>query len=285
VKGLIVHESDLVTVDGRVLHAYDQGPTGRFDELVVMWHAGTPNIGAPPDPLFEAALSLGLRWIGYDRPGYGGSAPHRGATVADAAADARQIADHLGIDRFAVFGHSGGGPRALACGALLTERVSAVLTISSPAPGPAAGLDYFAGMSAGSVRELRAALRGRAELEQVLASEEFDPESFIPADEAALNGSWSWFDGIVRAGTAHGLDGMVEDDLGTMAPWGFDLAQVKAPVLIMHGTGDRLVPSSHGKWLAAHCPAAELRLVPGEGHISVLNYAEHGLTWLAEHAR
>jgi pimeloyl-ACP methyl ester carboxylesterase len=285
VKGLIVHQSDLVTVDGRELHAYDLGPTGHSDELVVMWHAGTPNIGAPPGPLFEAALSLGLRWIGYDRPGYGGSAPHRGATVAAAAADARQISDHLGIDRFAVFGHSGGGPRALACGALLTDRVSAAVAISCPAPGPAAGLDYFAGMSAGSVRELRAAARGRAELERVLASEEFDPESFIPADEAALNGGWSWFDGIVAAGTAHGLDGMVEDDLGTMAPWGFDLAQVKVPTLIMHGTADRLVPSSHGKWLAARCPAAELRLVPGEGHISVLNHAEHALTWLAEHAR
>jgi pimeloyl-ACP methyl ester carboxylesterase len=285
VKGLIVHESDLVTVDGRVLHAYDLGPTGHPDELVVMWHAGTPNIGAPPDPLFEAALSLGLRWIGYDRPGYGGSAPHRGANVAAAAADARQIADHLGIDRFAVFGHSGGGPRALACGALLTERVPALVTISSPAPGGAAGLDYFAGMSAGSVRGLRAAARGRAELEQVLASEEFDPESFIPADEAALNGGWSWFDGIVTAGTAHGLDGMVEDDLGTMAPWGFDLAQIKVPTLIMHGTADRLVPSAHGNWLAARCPAAELRLLPSEGHISVLNFAEQALTWVAEHAR
>jgi pimeloyl-ACP methyl ester carboxylesterase len=280
-----VQESDLVIADGRVLHGYDLGPTGRADELVVMWHAGTPNIGAPPDPLFKAALSLGIRWIGYDRPGYGGSAAHKGASVAAAAADAREIADHLGIDRFAVFGHSGGGPRALACGALLTDRVSAVVTISSPAPGTAEGLDYFAGMSGGSARGLRAASRGRAELERVLASDEFDPESFIPADEAALNGGWSWFNGIVTAGTANGLDGMVEDDLGTMAPWGFDLSQVKAPTLIMHGTADRLVPSSHGTWLAAHCPAAELRLEPGEGHISVLNHAEQALCWLAERAR
>jgi pimeloyl-ACP methyl ester carboxylesterase len=279
-----MREVDLATSDGRVLHAYDVGPTGRSDELVVLWHHGTPNIGAPPEPLFEAARSLGIRWVGYDRPGYGGSTPHRGATVAAAAADANRIADHLGVGRFGVFGGSGGGPRALACAAVLPDRVLAVASISSPAPWPAAGLDYFAGMSDGAAKELRAATQGRAELETVLAANEFDPTSFIPADEAALAGDWSWFNGIVQAATANGLDGMVEDDLGAMAPWGFDLAQVRAPTLIVHGTGDRMVPSSHGEWLAAHLPTAELRLEPGEGHISVLNTAPTALAWLRDRA-
>ena len=220
-----MREIDVLTADGRVLHAYDVGPTGRSDELVLLWHHGTPNTGAPPEPLFEAARSLGIRWIGYDRPSYGGSTSHSGATVAAAAADARQIADQLGIGRFAVFGHSGGGPRALACGALLPDRVLAVVSVSSPAPWPADGLDYFAGMSDGTARELQAAVRGRAELEEVLAANEFDPQSFIPADYAALEGTWSWFNGIVEAATANGLDGMVEDDLSAMAPWGFDLAR------------------------------------------------------------
>jgi pimeloyl-ACP methyl ester carboxylesterase len=277
-----MHEFDVNTDNGSVLHAYDVGPTGRSDELVVLWHHGTPNIGAPPEPLFEAARSLGIRWIGYDRPGYGGSAPYRGATVASAAADARQVADQLGIGRFAVFGHSGGGPRALACGALIPDRVFAVVSISSPAPWPAEGLDYFAGMSDGIERELRAATRGGAELEEVLAANEFDPQSFIPADYAALDGNWAWFNGIVQASTANGLDGMVEDDVAAMAPWGFDLTEIAAPTLIMHGTDDRMVPSSHAEWLAAHCPAAELRLEPSAGHISVLDSAPAALAWLRQ---
>jgi pimeloyl-ACP methyl ester carboxylesterase len=277
-----MREVDLTTTDGRVLHAYDVGATGSSDELVVLWHCGTPNTGAPPEPLFEVARSLGLRWIGYDRPSYGGSSPHRGATVASAAADASRVADQLGIERFAVLGSSGGGPRALACAALLSDRVPAAVTISSPAPWPAAGLDYFAGMSKGSVRELRAAAQGRAELEQVLAANEFDPESFIAADYAALEGNWSWFGGIVQAATVNGPDGMMEDDLGTMAPWGFDLAQVTSPTLIMHGTDDRMVPSSHAEWLAAHCPTADLRLLSGEGHVSVLNHAPEALEWLRD---
>jgi pimeloyl-ACP methyl ester carboxylesterase len=275
-----MHEVDVLTAEGRSLHAYDMGPTGHSDELVVMWHHGTPNTGAPPEPLFEAARSLGIRWIGYDRPSYGGSSPHPGATVAAAAADAHQIADQFGIGRFAVFGHSGGGPRALACGALLPDRVLAVVSVSSPAPWQAAGLDYFAGMSDGSTRELRAATQGRAALEKVLAANEFDPQSFAPADYAALEGNWSWFNGVVEAATANGLDGMVEDDLGTMAPWGFDLPDLAVPTLIMHGTDDRMVPGSHGEWLAAHCPAAVLRLQRGVGHISVLDSAPDALAWL-----
>jgi pimeloyl-ACP methyl ester carboxylesterase len=275
-----MREVEVGVDDGRALHAYDVGPTGHPDELVVLWHHGTPNTGAPPEPLFEAARSRGIRWISYDRPSYGGSTPHRSATVASAAADARQVADRLGIGRFAVFGHSGGGSRALACGALLPDRVRAVVSVSSPAPWPADGLDYFAGMSDGTARELRAATRGRAELEEVLAANEFDPRSFTPADYAALDANWSWFNGIVQAATANGLDGMVEDDVTAMAPWGFDLTQITAPTLIMHGRDDRMVPSSHGEWIAAHCPAAELRLQPGAGHISALDSAPQALAWL-----
>ena len=277
-----MRERDVLTADGRVLHTYDVGPTERSDELVVLWQHGTPNTGAPPEPLFEAARPLGIRWIGYDRPSYGGSTPHPDATIATAAADARQIADQLGIGRFTVFGHSGGGARALACGALIPDRVVAVVSVSSPAPWPAPGLDYFAGMSDGGARELRAAGRGRAELQEVLAANEFDPESFIPADYAALEGSWSWFNGIVEAATANGFDGMVADLVGAMAAWGFDPAAVSAPTLIMHGTADRMVPSSHSEWLAAHCPAAELRLQPEAGHISVLDSAPGALAWLRQ---
>lgn len=277
-----MRESAVDATDGRVLHAYDVGPTERPEELAVMWHGGTPNTGAPPEPLFQVAHSLGIRWIGYDRPSYGGSGPHPGATVASAAGDALRIADYLGIGRFAVLGHSGGGPRALACAALLPGRVIAAVSISSPAPWQADGLDFFAGMSEGPVRELRAAARGRAELEDVLAANEFDPESFTAADYAALDGSWSWFNRVVQAATVNGPDGMIEDDLGAMAPWGFDPAQITVPVLIMHGTGDRMVPSSHAEWLAAHCPVAELRLLQGEGHISVLKSAPEALAWMRD---
>ena len=154
-------------------------------------HHGTPNIGAPPEPLFGTAAALGLRSVGYDRPGYGGSDPRPGAAVASAANDAALVADHLEVDRFAVFGHSGGGPRTMACGgALLGDRILSVVSVSAPARWPAEDLDFFAGMSAGSVRELGAAAHGgRSALENILATTDFDPESFTTADWSASTAS------------------------------------------------------------------------------------------------
>src|ERR1700691_1596383 len=115
----MVREADLELSDGRTLHYYDTGDATGDGRLVVFWLHGTPNIGTPPEPLFAAAARSGLRWVSSARPAYGGSSPHPGRDIASAAVDVAAIADALGIDHFAVLGHSGGGPHAFACGALL----------------------------------------------------------------------------------------------------------------------------------------------------------------------
>jgi pimeloyl-ACP methyl ester carboxylesterase len=53
----------------------------------------------------------------------------------------RRLADALGWERFAVHGHSGGGPYALACAALLPERVTRCAVGAGPAPSHAEGVD------------------------------------------------------------------------------------------------------------------------------------------------
>src|SRR3712207_3567272 len=174
----MVTETDLQLSDGRTLHVYDTGTDDADGRLTVFWHHGTPNIGAPPEPLFEAAVRLGIRWVSYDRPGYGGSTPYPGRNIASAAACVSSIADALGIDRFAVMGHSGGGPHALACGALLPERVVGVVSMAGLAPFDAEGLDWFAGMSDSGVASLRAAAKGRAAKERYESESEYDPEMF-----------------------------------------------------------------------------------------------------------
>ena len=140
-------------------------------------------------------------------------------------------------------------------------------------------------MAAAGAAELRAATRGRAALEDYLASAEFDPELFTPADHAALAGAWSWLLAVVQQAMEGGRGGMVDDDLAAVAPWGFDPGQARPPVLFLHGGQDRMVPSSHGEWLARRTPSAELWLRPDDGHVSVLNAGEAALGWLREHAR
>jgi len=251
-------ESDLQLGDGRTLHAYDAGGEDGDGRLAVFWHHGSLNVGAPPEPLFPAAEELGIRWVSYDRPGYGGSTPSPDRDVATAAGYASAVADALGIDRFAVMGYSHGGSHALACAALLPERVLGVLSVAGLAPSGAEGLDWFEGFGAGGAAELRAAAAGRAALEKHLAESDDEPD-FTPEDEAALAGEWSWFMDVFDApALAGGTGGFVEDDLAGVGAWGFDPAEVDAPALFVHGGRDRVVPATHGEWLARRCPSAEL---------------------------
>jgi pimeloyl-ACP methyl ester carboxylesterase len=279
----VLTESDLELGDGRRLHVYDSGD-GRDARRTVFWHHGTPNLGAPPEPLFPAAARLGIRWLSYDRPGYGRSTSQPGRDLAAAADEVAGVADALGIGQFGVMGHSGGSNHALACGALLGERVLGVVCMAGLAPFHTEGLDWFGGMAASGAARLRAAARGRAALEDYLASAEFDPEEFTPADHAALAGAWSWLGEVAGQAQEGGLPGgMVDDELAYVAPWGFAPGQVRAPVLLLHGGQDRIVPSAHARWLASRIPSAELWLRPEEGHISVLHSAEAALGWLGEH--
>jgi pimeloyl-ACP methyl ester carboxylesterase len=278
----VVTEADLELSDGRKLHYYDTREGELDTRTAVFWHHGTPNVGSPPAPLFPAAAEHDMRWVSYDRPGYGGSSPNPGRDIASAVADVAAIADALGIGRFAAVGHSGGGPHALACGALLPERVIAVVSVSAPAPLDAEGLDWFAGWSRSGVAEQRAAMAGRAALEAYLPTAEFDPRTFTAGDQAALEGTWSWLAKVAGQAIEEGDEGMVEDLLAGAQPWGFTPADITVPVLILHGENDRMVPSAHGEWLAAHCPAAELRLAPGAGHITVLDSAPAALQWLRD---
>jgi pimeloyl-ACP methyl ester carboxylesterase len=290
----VVTEADIRLADGRTLHAYDtdadgiaSSPGAPGSAVAVFWLHGSPNIGSPPEPLFAAAEANGLRWVSYDRPGYGGSGPYDGRTVASAAADVAAIADALGIGRFAVLGHSGGGPHALACAALLPERVIAAVSVSGPAPVDADGLDWFAGWSPGIAAENRAAAGGRTALEAYWAGAE--PEDmgafFTEVDLAALGGSWSWLADVAGQAMQQGNEGFLEDTLAGAQPWGFGPDSIRVPVLIMHGARDKMVPCRHSEWLAARCPAAELRIVPDAGHITVLDSASEALAWLAARIR
>jgi pimeloyl-ACP methyl ester carboxylesterase len=288
-----VRETEVSPGGGRVLHVYDTGPAqartaGAQDaRLPVFWLHGTPNIGPPPAPLFPAAAENGVRWVSYDRPGYGGSSPGPDRDVASGAADVAAIADALGFGRFGVLGHSGGGPYALACAALLPDRVVGAVSMSGRAPYPAEGLDWLAGMRPGSAAELDATLAGRDALADLLASDDdFDPEMFTPADHAALAGDWKWVGTVVGPALEQGTDGLVDDAVASVRPWGFDPAAITAPVLLVHGTADRVMPSAHSEWLARRIGGrAELVLVKDAGHISALLAAPEALAWLAQLGR
>jgi pimeloyl-ACP methyl ester carboxylesterase len=273
----MVSQRDVTLTDGRLLRVYDTGDQDAPDALTVLWHHGSPQTGVLLDPLLSAAAARGIRLLSYARPSYGGSSPDRGRSVASAAADVAQVLVALGIERLAVMGASGGGPHALGCAGLLPDRVIGAVCLASPAPFTES-FDWYAGMV--SEGGLRAAAKGRETRERYAATEVFDENSFTPADWAALGGAWASLGADAGRAGAAGPEGLVDDDLAFVAPWGFDVAQIEAPVLIVHGGQDRVVPPSHADQLMRLVPTSEFWLRPRDGHISILNACPVAMDWL-----
>src|SRR3954451_22913661 len=128
---MVVAQRDLRLADGRTLRAYHAGGGPAGAPLV---DHGSPQSGAPLPPLVEAAARRGILLASYARPSYGGSTPQPGRDVASAAGDVAQLADGVGLGRFSVMGASGGGPHALACAALLPDRITGVVCLAGLAP-------------------------------------------------------------------------------------------------------------------------------------------------------
>ena len=153
----IVRELRVATPDGRSLDVYQAGPD---DGDTLLFHTGTPSAAIPYGPAVAAMAERGLRYVAFNRPGYGSSTRRPGRAVADVGDDARTVLDAVGASSAVTIGWSGGGPHALACAALLPDRIRAAALIAGVAPYPADGLDYLGGIGAENIEEFNAALQG-----------------------------------------------------------------------------------------------------------------------------
>jgi pimeloyl-ACP methyl ester carboxylesterase len=279
------------SADGRRLAVNVSGhPTGN---PVFMLH-GTPGSRVGPFPKSRVLYELGVRLISFDRPGYGGSDRMASRQVADVVPDVVAIADALQLDRFAVLGRSGGGPHALACAALLPDRVTRAGVLVSIAPQKAEGLDWFAGMAESNVREFTTAAAAPESLIETLAETaakiKADPLSHV----ATLGPGLPEADRRVVADTgirtllarnfAEALRtsaaGWIDDALAFCSPWGFDLSDIRVPVLLWHGEDDVFSPAAHARWMAGQIPTAELWVRPDTAHFGALEMVPDVLSWL-----
>ncbi len=274
-----------ITLDnGRQLDCLEAGdPAGR--PLLV--HHGTPGSRVMPPWWIATCATAGIRLLAFSRAGYGGSTAQPGRTVADVAGDSAAVLDAAGVDRFAVCGHSGGGPHALACAALLGDRVTVAVSLAGVAPYDADGLDWTAGMGEANLEEFGLMQLGR---DAALTALEEERESLLGAgpeeiasaleslisdvDRAAVDAPYAvWLHAHMAEGLRESAAGWVDDDLAFVSPWGFDLAAITGDVRLYQGVADLMVPPAHGRYLAAALPHASFELRPDHGHLSLVGPA------------
>jgi pimeloyl-ACP methyl ester carboxylesterase len=265
--------------DGRELAYEEYGdPVG---DPVLSFHGGLSS-RLDAAPAHEAALALGVRLISPDRPGMGRSTFQPGRRLLDWPADVTALTEALDIERFAVMGWSCGGPYAAVCGARMSDRVRAVGLLSSAVPfelvGTTKGLAPDDRILLYLVR--RAPWLAATLLRISIADA---PEgrlyreirrSFSAVDRAALEERGSIVDAVafVKESMRQGTEGCLQDYRVFGDPWGFDLEEVTVPVHIWEGSEDHTGPPEYRDLLLRHLPRAQLSIVPGEGHLSLLQH-------------
>jgi pimeloyl-ACP methyl ester carboxylesterase len=258
---------------------------------VIAFH-GTPGsrlqMAVDESPLRDA----GIRLICPDRPGYGLSTFQPGRRLVDWPRDVGELADHLGIDRFAVMGISGGGPHAAVCAALGGDRVTAAAIVSGV--GPLADPEAAEGMMR-SNRILTALSRRRSPVVHVaLALQvgmarrwpnralEFMVKQLPPGDVAVL--SRPEVRAIFERDATHtsrtAAKAAAQDFQLFATDWGFDLATIGIPVHIWQGDADRNVPPQHARLLHNAIPGSVLHEFAGEGHFMAFDHLEEIATSL-----
>ncbi|HSS53957.1 MAG TPA: alpha/beta hydrolase [Gaiellales bacterium] len=91
-----------------------------------------------------------------------------------------------------------------------------------------------------------------------------DKAAMIDVPEVA-----EWLARSIQSAASAGIWGWVDDDLAWAKPWGFEMADIRVPVIIRHGDKDGFVSIEQGRWLAAHIPGARFDEMPGGGHTTV----------------
>lgn len=271
----VKRDASMTLRDGRVLAYTDLGPP---TSPVVMYCHGAP--GSRLDlAIFEHAfLDLDVRVVSADRPGYGRSSPQPRRRREDWPEDVAALADHLGIERFAVMGASSGGPYAVACAALLPERVASVGVVCGETDfGWTGAWDGYPDSDEAVLMRIGDEAKALAWCEDRYGQ---DGSGFLqagltelaPPDLAALEDDALASALVMTVSEAfrQGVGGYAQDVVAQARAWSFDPRAIVAPALVLHGEVDTLTPLAHARHSAEVMPTARLSTRADQGHISVL---------------
>ena len=261
--------------DGRTLAWEEYGPA---DGLPVLQFQGTPGSRYSRHAHEDVYDRLGVRFIVFDRPGYGASSRLPGRGIAVIADDAAQLLDHLGLDSVHTSGGSGGGPHVLAFAATHADRVRAATVVVGGTPleeEDIAGLIqinrdawYAAREGWQALYDLLAPMRDEV-LKDPLAGFKGLMEAAPPSDKAVMEDP-DWQRVLVESVTEAfrpGAEGWVDEGMALTLDWDYDVADVRCSVTWWHGDQDANAPLAPVHRLIARMHGVDLRIWTDAGHL------------------
>jgi pimeloyl-ACP methyl ester carboxylesterase len=273
-------DNNMITLsDGRQLSYVDYGdPKGK---PVILVH-GVPGTGLYWKSLPGFPFRSDLHIIAPSRPGYGLSDRKPGSTLADWPNDVAELADALGLDRFAMVSVSGGGVRVLSCAWKIPERLTSIGLVHSPGHPDTPG--YFEEMARTNRFFLRLAARSpwlmRKNMLFVASMIRRNPGKHIdrwrykfsdpdkaalarPEIRTAMIQNFVHALGKVEGGRAYGDDVVLHHAL----PWGFALEQIEVKVYLWQSEDDHAIPNTQARYMAEKLPDCQAIFIPNAGHL------------------
>jgi pimeloyl-ACP methyl ester carboxylesterase len=218
------------------------GLPGIVSNVEVVWED-------PASRRWLTGLASFTRMVCYDKRGQGVSDRESGVpTLDDRLGDLTAVLDAVGVDRVALGGMSEGGTTAAMFAATYPERVSRLVLY-----GTFAHLDPAFGDAVMPVWAENWGTPETYSVEAIAPSKVGDPD-FL-----------RWMNRYERQSTTPG---------GLLAAWRWIremdlrpvLDSIQCPTLVMHRSGDRLVPVANGHYLAEHIPGARMVELDGDAH-------------------
>ncbi|TPX19042.1 uncharacterized protein E0L32_011286 [Thyridium curvatum] len=288
--------------DGRKLGYTTYGAELTPGKPVLFYFHGSPGTHSEGAPVHDAASKCGAVLVGVTRPGFGDSTAQPDRTLSSFASDVLHLADHLGVQQFAVLGISGGGPYALAClRALPADRLRAVAVVSGMWPlafgtaGMATHLrayhnlnrwipgtvGWLLGLGISSAADLK---NGEARSDEMIAG---GFKSWPEVDREAIFGNGGkLFKALARSTrecVKHGSAGVGCEGGLFARPWDFALEDVPVDgrLALWHGGKDVNVPIGMADKAVEVLKNVEYHRYEDEGHLSVaLNHLDEILDML-----
>lgn len=263
----------IVLPDWRQLAYVECGP--KDGRAIVVCH-DLPGSRLQQHPDRALATRLGARLIYFDRPGFGMSTEQRGRLFRHGAKDIADLANALGIERFAIAAIGGGAPYALACAAAMPERVTHVAIAASYVPPDLITSAVHWRLRAKLALARRAPALLRAFLKKNSFRAHHDPYHYLDRWAHSLGACdtevladlplLGQYEYDTREAFRQNTVGTRADLSALAQSWNIAYEQIRCPIAFWHGALDAVVPVAVARRFAESLPQAQFHEIAEAAH-------------------